>query len=254
MPANMHTAASFYATRRGQVAARLLCQRMAAIWPDGTSGHTLGLGYAHPFLPLWDRPNRPCVSARLDTHVTRDAQPWQGRDCIVNGTHLPFDDLQFDRIVMIHALEVSEDKNSLLRQVWKVLKDDGRLLLVVPNRAGLWAHADNSPFGQGTPFSRRQISRWLADACFRAERHEDALYAPPAGPCPAAPLGMVEWTGRNLFPRLGGVCMIEAVKDIYAAVPTRPATLVPAGLRLRPARIFSRNATSRRQPRDMQNT
>ncbi|GBQ39247.1 SAM-dependent methyltransferase [Komagataeibacter saccharivorans NRIC 0614] len=254
MPSNMHIAASFYASRRGRVTARLLAQRMAAFWPEKPFGHTLGLGYALPFLPLWDGAETPCISARLDTHVTRDAPPWHGRDCIANGTHLPFDDLKFDRIVLIHALEVSEDKGSLLRQVWKILKDDGRLLLVVPNRAGLWAHADNSPFGQGTPFSRRQISRWLGDACFRAERHEDALYIPPAGPCPAAPARMIEWTGRNLFPRLGGVCMIEAVKDIYAGIPARPLSLVPAGLMGRAAGVFSRLPTSRPPPGDAQNT
>ncbi|MCE2564317.1 bifunctional 2-polyprenyl-6-hydroxyphenol methylase/3-demethylubiquinol 3-O-methyltransferase UbiG [Komagataeibacter sp. FNDCF1] len=254
MQANMHTAARFYESHRGRVAARLLGQRMTAFWPGMPHGHTLGLGYALPFLPLWDRDDAPCMSARLDTHVTRDAPPWQGRDCITDGRHLPFEDLKFDRILLIHALEVSEDKNALLRQVWKILRDDGRLLLVVPNRAGLWAHTDNSPFGQGTPFSRRQIGRWLADACFRAERYEDALYIPPVGPCPATSPGMVEWTGRNLFPRLGGVCMIEAVKDIYAGVPTRPAVVVPGGLRLGAARVFSRSVTQRRPPTDAQNT
>lgn len=187
MGANMHTAASFYASRRGQMAARLLGQRMAGFWPGGARGHMLGLGYALPFLPLWDRPEQPCFSARLDTPVTREGEPWQGRDCVARGDSLPFDDLKFDRILMIHALETSEDKNTLLRQVWKVLKDDGVLLLIVPNRAGLWAHTDNSPFGQGTPFSRRQIDRWLANACFRAERHEDALYIPPPVPAPQAP-------------------------------------------------------------------
>lgn len=254
MQANMHTAAHFYASHRGRLAARLLGQRMTTFWPEGPRGHTLGLGYALPFLPLWDGVDAPCISARLDTHVTREAPPWLGRDCIASGLQLPFDDLKFDRILLIHALEISEDKNSLLRQVWKILRDDGRLLLVVPNRAGLWAHADNSPFGQGTPFSRRQINRWLADACFRAERHEDALYIPPAGPCPTAGAGMMECTGRTLFPRLGGVCMIEAVKDIYAGVPSRPAIVVPGGLRLGGARVFSRRQISRRPPTDTQNT
>ncbi|BAK83383.1 methyltransferase domain-containing protein [Komagataeibacter medellinensis] len=254
MQANMHTAAHFYASQRGRVAARLLGQRMTTFWPEGPHGHTLGLGYALPFLPLWDGVDAPCISARLDTHVTRGAPPWLGRDCIASGLQLPFDDLKFDRILLIHALEISEDKNSLLRQVWKILRDDGRLLLVVPNRAGLWAHTDNSPFGQGTPFSRRQINRWLADACFRAERHEDALYIPPAGPCPTAGAGMMEFTGRVLFPRLGGVCMIEAVKDIYAGVPSRPAIVVPGGLRLGGARVFSRRQISRRPPTDTQNT
>ncbi|MDT8872698.1 hypothetical protein RAA17_20165 [Komagataeibacter rhaeticus] len=55
------------------MAARLLGQRMTAFWPEGTQGRTLGLGYALPFLPLWEREDAPCFSARLDTHVTRAA-------------------------------------------------------------------------------------------------------------------------------------------------------------------------------------
>ena len=39
----------------------------------------------------------------------------------------------------------------LLRECWRVLRDDGRLLVVVPNRLGSWALFDHTPFGQGRP-------------------------------------------------------------------------------------------------------
>ena len=52
---------------------------------------------------------------------------------------LPLPDLSVDRIVLVHALEMSDDAPSLVREIWRVLAPGGRLLLVIPNRRGLWA-------------------------------------------------------------------------------------------------------------------
>ncbi|MDT8872699.1 methyltransferase domain-containing protein [Komagataeibacter rhaeticus] len=144
---------------------------------------------------------------------------------MASGLQLPFDDLKFDRILLIHALEVSEDKNSLLRQVWKILRDDGRLLLVVPNRAGLWAHADNSPSARARrSHAARSAAGWPMPASAPSGMRMRSIS--PAGPCPTAPWAW--WNGRDATcSPAGGVCLIEAVKDIYAGVPSRPAVVVP---------------------------
>ena len=47
----------------------------------------------------------------------------------------------------------------LLREMWRVLAPNGRLLIVVPNRRGLWARVDTTPFGYGSPFSRSQLTK-----------------------------------------------------------------------------------------------
>jgi alpha-ketoglutarate-dependent 2,4-dichlorophenoxyacetate dioxygenase len=43
---------------------------------------------------------------------------------------------------------------------------EGRLLLIVPNRRGIWARLDSTPFGHGRPYSRGQLERLLGDALF----------------------------------------------------------------------------------------
>ena len=67
----------------------------------------------------------------------------------MDALRLPFPDLAFDRILVIHGVEPYGHDERLLRELWRVLKDDGRLLVVAPNRMGLWAHVDSTPFGQG---------------------------------------------------------------------------------------------------------
>jgi hypothetical protein len=101
-----------------------------------------------------------------------------------------------------------------------VLKDDGRLLVVTPNRRGLWAHVEATPFGQGEPYSRGQIDRLLAHALFRVERRAPALFFPPltAGALLRS-ARLWEDAGRRLCPQLSGLTLCDAVKDVYAAIP-----------------------------------
>ena len=53
MATDVHAAADFYATARGAVAARLLRERVSALWPSVAGRDVLGLGYAVPYLRLW---------------------------------------------------------------------------------------------------------------------------------------------------------------------------------------------------------
>lgn len=228
MVSDTHVTAEFYATPTGAMAAHLLRRRLAILWPrlDGMS--VLGLGYPAPFLRLW-RENAARTIALTPAQIGAARWPPGAANlaCTAEETALPFADLSFDRVLLVHGLEAAESVRPMLREVWRVLKDDGRLLVVAPNRTGLWAHLDSTPFGQGQPFSAGQIERLLADALFRVERRDTALYVPPSRQRLVLRGAHVwEGAGRRLAPRLAGVTLTEASKDLYAAVPS-------AGRRLR---------------------
>ena len=92
---------------------------------------------------------------------------------------MPLTDAAVDRILLVHALEMSADPAELLREVWRVLAPGGRLLAVVPNRRGLWARMDTTPFGHGRPYSRSQITQLLRETWFTPTGWGEALYVPP---------------------------------------------------------------------------
>ena len=213
--------AEFYGSACGAVTARLLRERLLAMWP-GTPGESiLGIGYSMPYLRLWrDRAAR-CVAV---TPAQMGAATWPpglpNLSCTAEEDSLPFADLSFDRILLVHGLEMAENARRLLREVWRVLKDDGRLLVIAPNRSGMWAYRENTPFGHGLPYSTGQIGRLLAGGLFRIERREAALWMPPSHMrviLRGAPL--LEQAGRKMVPGLAGVTLTEAVKDVYAAMP-----------------------------------
>jgi SAM-dependent methyltransferase len=140
--------------------------------------------------------------------------------CLAEENALPFPDLCFDRVILVHGLEAAENARRLLREVWRVLKDDGRLIVVAPNRRGMWAHTESTPFGQGEPYSPGQIGRLLSSAMFRIERRDTALFMPPSQwRLLLRSAQMWEQAGRALAPRIAGVTISEAIKDMYAAVP-----------------------------------
>jgi SAM-dependent methyltransferase len=223
MTTEVHGLAAFYGSRGGWTTTRLLAARMAALWPSLPGQSVLGLGWAGPYLGLWRAEARRCV-ALVPAHLpSADRVRWEEGSCatlLAEEEHLPFPDASFDRVLLVHGLEAAENARRLLREVWRVLKDDGRVMLVVPNRAGMWAHLDRTPFGHGQPYSRGQIGRLLGRHLFREERRDAALFVPPYGLRflgRSAPV--LERAGRLLCPRLGGVFLIEAEKDLFSAMP-----------------------------------
>ncbi|BCK77530.1 methyltransferase [Acetobacter aceti NRIC 0242] len=209
----------FYDTSAGAGVVRLLARRLTARWPDLRGLNLLGLGYTAPFLSEWRDQSALTVAAHLGT-VPDTMLHRHEADCVVSCSHLPFPDLSFDRILMVHALETAPSGRELLRSVWKVLRDNGKLILIVPNRRGLWALSDTTPYGQGTPYSQRQVRRLLQEGMFHVETCETALY-PPLFPLLRSPRlsTAIERAGETVLPACGGVVILEAVKNLWGGVP-----------------------------------
>ena len=213
----------FYARRLGLIVRRLLRARIRARWSDVKGMRAFGLGYATPYLGEF-RGEAHALGALMPAGL--GALPWPDRgqslSALVDETELPLDDETADRILLVHMLEWSERSGVLLREIWRVLSPNGRLLIVVPNRRGLWARVDTTPFGYGSPFSRSQLTKLLKEAMFSPEGWEYALYMPPFNwriltrwPAVWERLGLVLW------PTFSGVILVEATKQVYAAMPVR---------------------------------
>jgi SAM-dependent methyltransferase len=224
MAADAHAAADFYGTTRGAVAARLLRERLLEMWPDLRGQSVLGIGFAAPYLRLWRSQAARCIAV---TPAQMGATRWPvGEPCLsctAEEDALPFADLSFDRVILVHGLEAAENARRLLRETWRVLKDDGRLLVAAPNRAGIWAYVEQTPFGHGQPYSFGQLGRLLAASLYRVERRGTVLWVPPVGPrLMLRSAQLFERAGRRLMPGMAGVIVSEAVKDVYAAMPLKP--------------------------------
>ncbi|MBY0563496.1 MAG: methyltransferase domain-containing protein [Hyphomonadaceae bacterium] len=208
----------FYASPLGDAAQRAVARRLAALWPSLGGLDVLGLGYPTPYL------NSARESARRVVVMMpgpQGAEAWPGEGACLTTlgeeTRLPFMDAVFDRIVLVHALEETPSAQTLLREVWRVLAPEGRLLVIVANRWSFWALSEASPFGQGRPYSRAQLSALLTDAMFQPVVSARALFAPPSNWTPFVRAAEAfERVGEALWPAFGGLLLMESVKRLYA--------------------------------------
>jgi SAM-dependent methyltransferase len=223
---------NFYAQHLGVVARRFVGRGIRARWTDTRSLRVLGVGYATPYLGLFREEAERCLALMPAAQgVVRWPSTRPALAALVEEDELPLTDSAVDRVLLVHALEMSSDPAELLREAWRVLAAGGRLMAVVPNRRGLWARMDTTPFGQGRPYSRSQITQLLRDTWFTPTGWGEALYVPPI------PRGWflrsaVAWerTGATLSAPFAGVHIVEATKQVYRAIPARreKRRLVPA--------------------------
>jgi SAM-dependent methyltransferase len=138
---------------------------------------------------------------------------------LVENEHLPLPDASVDRLLGVHCLETAERARPLLREIWRVLAPEGRLLLIVPNRRGVWARIDTTPFGQGQPYSRGQLETLLQDSLLTPIDWSMALYLPPLDRrMILRSAAAIERLGGRLTPVFSGVIIVEARKEMIAPV------------------------------------
>jgi len=212
--------ADFYEGPLGLLTRRIISRHLRATWPSIRGSCLLGYGFAVPYLrPFQAEAER--VVAVMPAHQGVVAWP-AGRPltALADEAALPFPDAFFDRILVVHGLEGADAARTLLRQLWRVLAPEGRLLLVAPHRASLWAQLERSPFALGRPFSRGELDRLLRDSLFEPLSFSRALYVPPFHGRRLVRTG-AGWDRlmRRLTPGLAGVHIVEAGKTFYGAMP-----------------------------------
>lgn len=212
---------SFYASPLGGMARRIIAQKVRHHWPRATGETLIALGYGTPYLGSFRGEVRR-LGAMMPAHQGAVVWPSTGpvNAILVDEARLPLADNCVDKLLAVHCLEVSEQARPLLREMWRVLAPEGRLLLIVPNRNGIWSRREATPFGHGQPYSRAQLERLLRDVFFTPTTCSTALHA-----LPLSNRLSVRWApalerfGARLWPRFGGVILVEARKELMSTLP-----------------------------------
>jgi len=208
----------FYRSVLGQVARRMIRRAIQRVWPDLRGMRLLGIGYATPFLSALSGETERTIAVMPATlGVLR--WPPEGRNLVTLAEEgeLPFADYSIDRVVLVHAIETSDEVRAMLKEIWRVLAGGGRVLVVAPNRRGIWARLDRTPFGSGRPYTMSQLSQLLRDEQFTPIGSDTALFIPPAtSRMMLRSAAAWERIGKRWFPTFAGVLMVEATKQIYA--------------------------------------
>jgi SAM-dependent methyltransferase len=233
----------FYASPLGQTARRIIARRIRSRWDNVAGMDVVGLGYASPYLRMFAEEARATVSLMpFNQGVVRWPREGRSRSALVPDTELPLRDMSAERILVVHGLEHNEARGLYLREIWRVLMPQGRLIIVVPNRRGPWARLETTPFGHGRPYSLSQIERFLRQASLEPVGMTPCLFLPPFRFRAIGP-AILAWerVGNRLWPAFCGAIIVEAIKQVHAGVRVpvkKPVfTPIPALPGLHPARL-----------------
>ena len=211
----------FYQSHLGRLARGSITMALSALWHRLPEERLMGLGYTTPYLDRFASDAERCIAFMP---AGQGAVRWPpAAPC---STALVFDEEEplpaaaLDRILMVHALEYAENPRETLMEAWRVLSPGGRLVVVVPNRRGVWARLEHTPFGSGRPYTKNQLNKLLREANFTPESFAEALLFPPSRRRSILSITRkLERVGRRYWPFLSGVVIVEAQKRLYQGLP-----------------------------------
>ncbi len=138
---------------------------------------------------------------------------------------LPFESQSIDLVVLPHVLEFAQDPHQVLREVDRVLRPEGRMIVCGFNPASLWGLRQLAPPSVITPFMPRaghliglpRLRDWCKLLGFELERTRYGGFRPPCRT--SAWLDRTEFmerAGDRWWPVCGAMYMLCAVKRVKA--------------------------------------
>ena len=205
----------YYRSALGRAAQKVIRDQVLQWWPDTQRMTVVGYGFAVPLLrPYLDNSRR--VIGLMP--APQGVMPWPAGmpnvSVLCEETRWPMETGHVDRLILMHGLETSESPSELLDEAYRVLGPGGEALFVLPNRSGLWARSDATPFGYGRPYSLTQLESQLKRHDFVPGDHVSVLYQPPSTRrFWMKTAGFWERTGRAVpAVTAGGVMLVRASK------------------------------------------
>ena len=142
----------FYHSELGRLAEQSIAMALSSLWVRLPQERLVGLGYAVPFL---DRFGADTERTFAFMPAGQGAVNWPmgslSSTALIFDEELPLPDSSVDRVLMVHSLEFAESPRETLKELWRVLAPGGRLVIVVPNRRGVWARMEHTPSAPAGP-------------------------------------------------------------------------------------------------------
>lgn len=158
----------------------------------------------------------------------------------VDSTALPFQNDSLDLIVLPHTLELSSDAHATLREVARVLRPEGRVVVIGLNPFSLWSLKRWQAEILSTIFRRERsqpvfpaparflnywrLLDWLRLLDFEVQELRLGIYQPAV--CHAAWIQRWTWInhlGQRWWPMFGAVYLVSATKKVHGMRLLGPA-------------------------------
>ncbi|MEL7186577.1 MAG: class I SAM-dependent methyltransferase, partial [Pseudomonadota bacterium] len=151
-----------------------------------------------------------------------------GEPCAVGDMHrLPVDSDSIDAVLLPHTLDYSERPHAVLREVDRVLRRDGRLIILGFKPGGLWGlrrliSGAAMPPGAEHLISDRRLKDWLKLLDMRIDATQRYFFRWPLPRNKAGGAQKWERRGKAWWPELAACYMLSAQKRVSTLTPVKP--------------------------------
>ncbi len=141
--------------------------------------------------------------------------------------HLPVESDSIDAVLLPHTLDFSDRPHEILREVDRVLRANGHVVILGFKPAGLWGLRRLIP-GAGMPpgadfvISERRLRDWLKLLDMRIQGAQRYFFRWPLPRRKVSTSQKWERRGRALWPELAACYMLTAQKRVSTMTPVRP--------------------------------
>lgn len=136
-----------------------------------------------------------------------------------------FADHTFDEIIIVHGLEYAQHAGNVLDECYRCLCPEGRLVVIMPNRRGIWVRSDKTPFGVGQPCTLTQLSQALRKSEFIPIDVVRGLYTFPSSTWFGNLCSWIfECIASKTLQKFSGLVGVAAIKRVYAGIPAKKIT------------------------------
>ena len=182
-------------------------------------------------LGLWGDSNTFLRHARTQRSALIDASLVTGGPSAVGELHrLPVADDSIDCVILPHTLDFSDRPHAILREVHRVLRSDGHLVVLGFKTGGLWGLRRLIPGAALPPgalhmISERRLRDWLQLLDLRIHGMTRFFFRWPL-PGNGGPSSLSwERRGQRVWPELAACYMLTAQKRVSTLTPVRPRWL-----------------------------
>jgi SAM-dependent methyltransferase len=178
-------------------------------------------------LGLWGE-NRTFMRFTRTQHCSLINDSALGEPCAIGNMHqLPVETDSVDAVLLPHTLDYSDRPHAVLREVARVLRRDGRVIILGFKPFGLWGLRRLIP-GAGIPpgadhlISERRMKDWLQLLDMRIEQTSHYFFRWPLPGNKARAATKWEQRGQAWWPELSACYMLSAQKRVSTLTSVRP--------------------------------
>ncbi|MGB5133363.1 MAG: methyltransferase domain-containing protein [Steroidobacteraceae bacterium] len=178
----------------------------------------------------WGEPDAFLAQARTRRTALVAMPGTPGAALIAEPSALALQSDSVDVMLLPHTLEFEPDPHEVLREVGRVLRGEGELLVLGFEPLSSWSLRNAFTRGGCPPGLKRTISEsrladWLKLLGFEVGAAERYLYAPPIRALHTGKArGWLERIGRRAWPRMSGAYLLHARKRVHSMTPVRLRT------------------------------